>query len=364
MRAGGLFAEWQPQYAERGIATFPVCDKRPAVGNHLKMGLPASRQLVARFSDAEGLGFACGKRSAVTVVDVDSPDERLLADALDDFGPTPLIVRSGSGNFQAWYRHHGERRRIRPDKSRPIDILGGGYVVAPPSRTPRGAYALIQGCLDDLASLPAIRQPQSPVAAHSAPHDGKRVERGQRNETLWRACMKQARDCPDVESLMGFAMKANDSMFYEPLADEEVLRVVASAWCKEQGGENGFGRGRRVVIPHDHIDGLLHSNPDAFILLTILRANHWGREFICANAMAESMPGGGWRRQRFAAARHVLEQAGEIVLVRPASRQTGPAVYRLKGVQNCTAIYNLHPSPLLPPQIPAGDFPHSKRENG
>lgn len=332
MLAGGLFAEWQPQYAERGIATFPVRDKRPAVSNYLRMGLPASRQLAGRFADAEGIGFACGKRSGITVVDVDSPDERELADALDRFGPTPLLVRSGSGNHQAWYRHNGERRKIRPDKSRPWDILGGGYVVAPPSLSPRGAYALISGSLDDLTALPALREPQAPVAAPDALQGGERIGRGRRNQSLWRACMMQARDCPDVESLMGFAMNANKEMFYEPLPDEEVLRVVASAWAKEQSGENSFGRGSRVVIPHDQIDELLKSYPDAFILLTILRRHHWGREFAVANVMAATMPAGGWTVKRLAAARHRLEAAGEIVLVRGRSKY-GPATYRLKSGQ-------------------------------
>lgn len=334
MGSGGLFAQFQPRYAEHGVATFPVNDnKRPAVKGYLRTGLRVSRQLATKFSDADALGFACGQRSGITVLDIDSPDERLLSDALDEYGPTPLVVRSGSGNHQAWYRHAGESRRIRPDKSRPIDILGGGYVVAPPSRSQRGDYSIIQGSLDDLASLPAMRLAVEPVAAPAALQDGGKVQRGQRNQSLWRECMKRARDCPDIESLLGVAMQANRELFYEPLPDEEVLRIVASAWTKETTGENSFGRGQRVVIPHDHIDTLLSTYPDAFILLTILRRHHWGREFVCANAMAETMPGGGWPVKRLAAARRTLEQIGEIVLVRPAGRHRGPAIYRFKGGQ-------------------------------
>ena len=77
-RRGGLFAQYQPRYAEHGVATFPVNDnKRPAVSNYLRMGLQASRRLTEKFCDADGLGFACGERSGITVLDVDSPDERL-----------------------------------------------------------------------------------------------------------------------------------------------------------------------------------------------------------------------------------------------------------------------------------------------
>lgn len=331
MAVGGVFAKYQPRYAEHGIATFPVNDnKRPAVRGYLRMGLHASRELAEKFGGADGLGFACGKRSGITVVDVDSPDERLLADVLDEFGPTPFLVRSGSGNHQAWYRHNGEGRRIRPDKSLPIDILGGGYVVAPPSLGSKGAYSIIQGALEDLASLPPLRPAQPAVAIPDAPN-GERIERGGRNEALWRACMVQARDCPDVEHLMGFAMKANAGMFYEPLPDAEVLKVVASAWAKEARGENLFGCGGRLVIPHDQIDELLKSHPDAFLLLMVLRRHHWGREFAVANAMAGTMPGGGWSRQRLAAARRRLEQVGEIVCIRGYSK-FGPAIYQFKSV--------------------------------
>ena len=89
--------------------------------------------LARRFPDCDAFGFRVGARANITVLDIDTPDERVLADALDKHGNTPVVVRSGGGKFQAWYSHNGERRSIRPDRSRPIDILGDGYVVAPPS---------------------------------------------------------------------------------------------------------------------------------------------------------------------------------------------------------------------------------------
>lgn len=122
----GAFAEWQPRYAEHGIITFPVVvdetRKKPAVKGYLKIGLPTSSQLALRFVDHDALGIAC-KRNRLTILDVDTTDERELADGLARHGQTPFIVRSGSGNFQAWYRNNGESRRIRPDPARPVDIL-------------------------------------------------------------------------------------------------------------------------------------------------------------------------------------------------------------------------------------------------
>jgi hypothetical protein len=91
----GIFAEWQPHYAAAGVATFPVSDKRPAVKNFLKLRQSTSRQLASKFPDADQFGFAC-QASGITVLDFDASDERLFAEALVEFGPTPLLIRSGA----------------------------------------------------------------------------------------------------------------------------------------------------------------------------------------------------------------------------------------------------------------------------
>src|SRR5215207_391405 len=157
----GAFAEWQPRYAKHGIATFPVvidgAGKRPAVKGYLKVGSILSQELARRFPANDAFGFALGRRSQITVLDVDTNDERTLSDALARHGASPLIVRSGSGNWQAWYRHCGEGRHVRPwGHDLPIDVLGGGYVVAPPSAGARGRYQIVQGSLDDLPRLPPL----------------------------------------------------------------------------------------------------------------------------------------------------------------------------------------------------------------
>ena len=54
-----------------------------------------------------------GRRKAYLPLDgVEDWTERTLAAALDRHGATPIIVRSGSGNHQAWYRHNGEHRPL------------------------------------------------------------------------------------------------------------------------------------------------------------------------------------------------------------------------------------------------------------
>ena len=177
------FLNWQPTYAERGIATFPVGDdKVPAIRGYHRVGRRGSGELASKFPDAPAIGFMCGRRSGITVLDVDSKDERVLADALDRHGKTGVITRSGGGNFQAWYRHNHERRQIRPWVGRPFDVLGGGFVVAPPSRVAKGQYQFLQGSLDDLDRLPVMQN--VPVEAWDNSRLVAEVKQGQRNTRL------------------------------------------------------------------------------------------------------------------------------------------------------------------------------------
>lgn len=329
----GLFAEWQPLYAERGIATFPVRNKRPAVKGYLQAGIRASQTFARQFPNEVAFGLAC-RKNRVTVVDIDSPDERLLVDALDDFGPTPFVVRSGSGNYQAWYRHNGERRRIRPDH-RPIDILGDGFVVAPPSIGAKGNYTILTGSLDDLASLPTMRGDSVCLAGAKADRaylPPARVEEGRRNSSLWQSCMRTAPQCGTFSELLETARQRNSEANCDPLPDLEVRQIAESAWSYETAGKNRFGC-KRVVCEVTEIDVLLRRNPDAFLLLIVLRRHHYGGGFFVSNGMASTMSDRGWTRKRFAAARAYLVLSGVLQEVRPASREWGPALYRFKGGQ-------------------------------
>src|SRR5262249_51898953 len=130
------FKKAQPDYAARRIATVPVDSrsKAPLVRGPARFGIRGSNLLANRlsqFNDAD-IGFIAGPRNRITVLDVDTTSENVLADAMQRYGQSPLVVRT-KGGPHAYYRHDGERRQIRPDKSKPVDILGAGLVVAWPS---------------------------------------------------------------------------------------------------------------------------------------------------------------------------------------------------------------------------------------
>jgi Bifunctional DNA primase/polymerase, N-terminal len=126
----------------------------------------------------------CGSRSRIASLDIDCENERVLADALSRHGKTPIIVRTGSGNYLAWYRHNGERRQIRPWPELPIDMLGGGFIVAPPSQVTKGQYQFIEGSLDDLERLPTLRNGSSPLQP-AAPEMPALRQGGGRNDNCF-----------------------------------------------------------------------------------------------------------------------------------------------------------------------------------
>lgn len=329
------FAEWQPRYAEHGVVIFPVgANKVPAVRGYLKIGPKVSSQLAIKFPDNDAFGLAC-RRNRITVLDVDTPDENVLADGLARFGPTPFIVRSGSGNYQAWYRHGGESRKVRPDPEKPIDILGDGFVVCPPSKGSRGRYEIIQGGLDDLDKLPKMKgvisppnkKQNTPLSAFPLPSPDELVksEEGGRNNELWRECMKMARGCRNIEELMVKAMDAN-SQNYHPLPADEVLKIIASAWGYEVEGKNWFGHGQRVVVAHSIVDELAAKDPRAYALLSLLQRHHWGRDFYLTKAYAGTI---GWAEKTMRAARDALVERGLIECIHEGGRGAGdPPIYR------------------------------------
>jgi Bifunctional DNA primase/polymerase, N-terminal/Primase C terminal 1 (PriCT-1) len=325
----GLFATQQPRFEAHNIPTFPLIDKKPAVKNWLRAGIPASRAFARKYPDAPQVGFGL-KRAGIAVVDIDTPCENTLADALARHGETPIVIRSGSGNHQLWYANNDEGRHIRPDPDKPIDILADGLIIAPPSIAKKGSYAFIEGCLDDVHSLPIMRNPPAQKAVPALP-DTKVAETqifsGERNNLLFRAAMKFAKTAPDFESLLMMSAKHNLVHCQPPLPDNEVAGVAGSAWGYQAAGKNRFGSESRVELSRSEIARLWDS-PDAMVLLIKLRQHHWTpAAFPLANAICEVMPNK-WARYRLAKARADLVERGFIREVSPATRHW-PAHYAM-----------------------------------
>jgi hypothetical protein len=323
-----IFALHAHEYAEVGLAAIPVDTRRkkPTVKGWQRATprLALNWAKNQRLGSADGLGIIMGKPSGITEIDVDGVGDAWTSRAIEQFGETPIIILTASGKSKLWYRHNGEGRHIRPFVGQPIDILGSGFTIAPPSYREDLAtsYIFLAGGLDDLDRLPSI-QPQAFERAAEG------VSRGQRNDALWRYCMAQARHCDDVEALIDVA-GTWASAFPDPLSSAEIVRCARSAWKYETEGRNFLGLRKPQVTEGDRTMDRLLDQPDAYTLLQFLRRWHSQRPFfaIAPTRMSEagSPP---WPRRRIERARDVLLQRGFLEELAAPQKGKRPGQYRL-----------------------------------
>lgn len=315
----GIYGQHAAAYADASLPVFPVDTrhKRPAVKGWQGATAGRSRKWaeVPRLAAADGIGLLMGKPSGITEVDVDAAGRAWTAAALERFGETPVVIETASGKSKLWYRHNGEGRHIRPFDGLPVDILGDGLTIAPPSwRDDLGAsYRFTRGSLADLDRLPVIG-----AGAFTRAAEG--VQRGERNNTAWRYAMAQARHCDDLEALLDVVVTYAEAM-PEPLPAGEIERLVASAWGYEAAGKNYLGLRKPLVTDDDKTLGALLDAPDAFTLLSMFRMWHSGRDTFAIAPRAMSDAGSPpWPRRRIAAARDVLIERGYLREVQPPDR--------------------------------------------
>lgn len=327
MTARSNFAAWQPRYAAHGVATFPVVvadgNKRPAITGYDKIGLPGSYQLAIKFAEARSFGFMAGGRNRLTVLDLDDTDPAILKESERLFGPSPLVWRTGSGKFAAAFRHNGERRRIRPIPALPIDLLGGGVVVAPGSMGAHRKYQIIRGNLDDLERLPVARMPDE-IACQAASDEDRagRIPEGTRNNELFRYCKSVVGYCDTLDQLTDAAMTFRDNRLalWPPVSDNEIAKTARSVW-EYQGGRRKI---MHCIIESQEFEALA-ADPECLGVVAFLAAeNGPAARFMIADGLGEKL---GWPRRLLPAARKRMITLG---LIEPVGRQgrNGPRLYR------------------------------------
>ena len=207
-------------------------------------------------------------------------------------------MRTGGG-YHAYYSYAGERRLIRPYHEKPVDILGGGFVVAAPSISQKGRYQIIAGTLDDLTNLPPIHVVLDDLRAEA------RIPEGRRNNSLFRFALQQVRHCDSYDALLD-VMRTRNMDCEPPLAEDVIISAARSAWRYEQEGRNLIGRGRSVLMPHSLVDELIGESQDAFVLFTLLQRHHWGRDFARPQPTDASRRGP--KRRKLWTVRYELDQ--------------------------------------------------------
>lgn len=329
MTEARIFAQHAAAYAAAGLPAFPVDprQKRPAIRGWQKATPARARAWASspRLGDADGLGILMGAPSGITEIDVDGVGEAWLAAAVERFGETPITIRTASGKHKLWYRHSGEGRRIRPFPDAPVDVLGSGFTIAPPSwREDLGAaYAFRTGGLDALDRLPRIKSLDAGFRAEG-------VRQGERNDNVWRWAMTQARHCDDVAALID-AAATWASAFPDPLGAAEIERCARSAWRYESTGRNFVGLKKPQVTERAREMDELIDQPEAYALFLLLERWHGHRKsFAIAPAAMSEARNPPWHRSRIERARDVLIERGYLVeLVEPSRGRKRAGLYRL-----------------------------------
>ncbi len=335
----GAFLDAAPAWAAAGIVPLPITPdgKRPMVRGPETFGRPAALKIAAKpkFANA-ALGFWCGHFNRLTVVDIDSPQDSELSYALDVFGPSPIIAETPSGGRHIYYRHDGERRSIRPIEGHPIDILGGGLCVAPPSVRPAGGrYAFLRGGVPDVPNLPKIcvgalqklqhapsRADDDIQSSRGQPtrfHQLGRVPKGERNVQLFRYCNSVVGCCDDLDQLIDAARTWADSKCAEPLHDAEIVATAYKVW-KYQGG--------RKRVMQNIVEGPLFQRLIADVEVWALYAylateNGPAAQFMVADGLGLAR---NWPRRMVPRARRALLDMGAIKCVRHPRKGT-PGLY-------------------------------------
>jgi Bifunctional DNA primase/polymerase, N-terminal/Primase C terminal 1 (PriCT-1) len=304
------FAQLQEVYAAHRVATYPLSEnKMPAIRGYERIGVHGSAQLALKFAEVTAAGFLAGSRNRITVADIDTDDEKLVEEIENRYGATPLLVRTPSGGWHAYYRHAGEARRIRPLPD--VDILGGGNVVAALSVVPKGRYEIVRGSLEELDRLPTMRQDNRPPA---------RIPEGKRNNALFDYCKSVVSHCDDFDQLLDAALTWADARLAVPLPESEIAKTCRSVW--------DYRGGRKRIMNHiidSKIYKALAADTDALALFAYLSAeNGTDAEFMVADGLGEAM---GWPRRFVPAARKTLLDLGIIRCVRRHAVGQ-PALYR------------------------------------
>ena len=341
-----IFGQHAPVYADAGLPTFPVDTraKRPRVKRWQGTTLRHSRAWARspELGAADGLGLLMGKPSGIVEIDVDAVGTAWLGAALDRFGDTPAVIRTASLKHKLWYQHNGEGRHIRPLTGWPIDALGDGYSICPPSeREDLGtSYRFLHGSLADVDRLPKIRESALDLRPTRA---AEGVLPGMRNDTVWRWCMREARHCDDAEALIDAALTWAARM-PDPLPAAEIEKCARSAMRYEVTGRNFIGTRKPQFDAGARIMDHLFDNPDAYMLRAMFERFHGHRSdfFIAPRAMsaAGSPP---WHFTRIEKARDLLIERGLLEEIEPPRQGRNPGRYRLVGETSDCGHNNLTP---------------------
>lgn len=338
---GPFVSSWRGYHAA-GLAVLPSLDGKQASIRWATMKVRPGARFLGKLAlqfPAANVAILTGRRSRLTVVDVDSSDPDDLAGAIERFGYTLIIVQTPSGGWHLWYQFAGERTTTGLDGQR-IDVRAeGGLVMAPPSWSAkrREAYRFIRGSLTDIARLPPAKAGSLPLHKSYAQEPARMASDGgtgsgggiatpgSRDRVLAPKIRLAAATAPSIDALRSVSRRLNAEHCSPPLSEAEVEAKVRKTWdYKIKGTLRPPGTPPYLQMTRVEFD-YLADDPYALYLSHHLRFAHQavpGREFALApKAMAPTMPGR-WTAARLRAAIQTLVDRGFLTRVYEGGRGT------------------------------------------
>lgn len=345
------FAEAARKFGELRIPVIPLggdAGKKPQVRSWNSMTVQRSIKTSEKFPFAN-IGILCGRRSGITVVDIDRPGEEQLEWALETFGRSPIVVRTGSGKHHIYFRYNREPSQHLKLPGRKIDILGDGSLcVVPPSIRPgQGRYEFITGDLSLLDTLPTIdpdalqrlselqvRGQHSPGVDQPSRVGDASIEPGQRNTALFDLGREIARTASSPDELDARLQEANSTLCCPSLPGAEVSDIARSCWHYKQRNRLWLrGGSQELVLDMERIRPLIRAGQThALMLFILLKACHFAHPdkfAICPRAMSRARVIGSWAPRTYRKAANVLRAAQLIERLTDGGRHPkDPAQYR------------------------------------
>jgi hypothetical protein len=254
--------------ASRGFFVLPVDDRKVPYGHLTPCGFKNSTRdpaVIKDWWDAEPLAnvaIACGNDYALFVIDVDVKNGATGKESLRKLWTAPrsltLVAKTPSGGLHVYFKHPQVPLRAMHPEFPGIDFKGakgGGYVLAPPSELPNGAYAWVNDGTP-LGTLPGymIAQLQSaqstgipgqlPTALRGLAFEPlvastrASVPQGQRHNTLVRLAGSLRRSGCTTGAVEAALLTQNTAVCTPPLPDVEVRQIAKSSASWQQGGSS------------------------------------------------------------------------------------------------------------------------------
>ena len=238
---------------EYGWAVFPVSSntKKPHTPNGCKDAKKAVGPIRAwwkKWPDA-AIGIATGSASNLIVIDEDIDEDKgkngyhEIRRWEKDHGALPETVQSitGRGGYHLFFRYTGTDIGNRTNLLDGVDVRGeGGYVIVPPSKHPNGTEYMWEYGPDEMepADLNETVMELLSIGKEERTEHFQlpaTIPTGSRNDTLYRlACSLQAQGVPD-SGIMAAVQVANTERCQEPIDQEELETIVASALRYQKG---------------------------------------------------------------------------------------------------------------------------------